>query len=760
MRGKWSVFVVMLVAIGGVSCARDPVAAKRQYVAQGDRYVTEKKYAEAILAYRNALRQDAKFGEARLKLSDTYGASGDFRNALRELVNAADLMPDSVDVQVRAGRALLFSGQYPEAKARAIAALAKDPRNVGALMLLGNALASLKDLDGAIEQVQQAIDQNPQITLGYANLGALYVAKGDREAAEATFKRAVEVAPKSVDAHLSLANFRWATDARDEAEREIKIALQLEPKSATANRALAVLYLSENKANEAEPYLKTYADVTNTVESQLVLADYYAGSRKIAESKRILTKLATEKSGFVPATLRLAVSDFSTGSRAQAYRELEAILKQQPKNAPALETKARFLLVDGKTQEALTLTKALVDANEKSATGHYLHGVALEANGSIDEAISAFQSVLQLTPSAVDAQVQLASLYLRQGNAKGALDLAQQALKAQPQSAGIHFLYAQALLKSNDLPNAERELLGLAKAAANVTDVQVEVQTWLGMLYETRGDLKRARDSYQKASDLAPKATAPFGGLVGIDLDEKKPAAALARVQSRLAASPNDAGLLLIAANVYTAMNDWPKAEASYRKVLELDPANVDAYNKLGAVYLAENRLDEARKSFEDMARRQSKPVAAETMLGLILARQGKREESRKHFERALALDSRAAVAANNLAWDYANYGGNLDMALQLAQTAKSQSPLSPDVSDTLGWIYYKKGLARLAVTTLREAAQQNPTSPDIQYHLGLALLKDGQKVDAKAALQHVLKLNPQFADADEVRRVLAGIES
>src|SRR5205823_1174623 len=210
--------------------------------------------------------------------------------------------------------------QYPEAKARAIAALAKDPRSVGGLMLLGNALASLKDLDGAIEQVQQAIDQSPQLTLSYANLGALYVAKGDREAAEATFKRAVEVAPKSVDAHLSLANFRWATDARDEAEREIKIALQLETKSATANRALAVLYLTENKPNEAELYLKTYADVTNTVESQLLLADYYAGSRKIAESKGILTKLASQKAGFVPATLRLAVSDFSTGGRAQAYR--------------------------------------------------------------------------------------------------------------------------------------------------------------------------------------------------------------------------------------------------------------------------------------------------------------------------------------------------------------------------------------------------------------------------------------------------------
>ena len=67
--------------------------------------------------------------------------------------------------------------------------------------------------------------------------------------------------------------------------------------------------------------------------------------------------------------------------------------------------------------------------------------------------------------------------------------------------------------------------------------------------------------------------------------------------------------------------------------------------------------------------------MAAETMLGTILLRQNKAGEARKHFERALQINPRAAVAANNLAWDYANSGGNLDTALQLAQTAKAELP-------------------------------------------------------------------------------------
>jgi Flp pilus assembly protein TadD len=159
------------------------------------------------------------------------------------------------------------------------------------------------------------------------------------------------------------------------------------------------------------------------------------------------------------------------------------------------------------------------------------------------------------------------------------------------------------------------------------------------------------------------------------------------------------------------------------------------------------------------MARYEKTPVVAETLVGTILVQQNRATEARKHFQRAIELDPRAAVAANNLAWDYANNGGNLDTALQLAQTAKAQLPANASVTDTLGWIYYKKGLNGVAVSTLREAAKQNPSSPTIQYHLGLALLQNGDKAGARATLENLLKQNPTFPDAAETRRVLSTIK-
>ena len=95
-------------------------------------------------------------------------------------------------------------------------------------------------------------------------------------------------------------------------------------------------------------------------------------------------------------------------------------------------------------------------------------------------------------------------------------------------------------------------------------------------------------------------------------------------------------------------------------------------------------------------------------MLGFLLEIQGRFDEAQQQYQKALEFDPRTAAAANNLAWLYASRGGNLDVALQLAQAAKAGLPDSPEVSDTMGWIYLKKGLRELAVGPLEFAARSD----------------------------------------------------
>ena len=138
---------------------------------------------------------------------------------------------------------------------------------------------------------------------------------------------------------------------------------------------------------------------------------------------------------------------------------------------------------------------------------------------------------------------------------------------------------------------------------------------------------------------------------------------------------------------------------------------------------------------------------------------EGKNAEAQKQYERVMAIEPRAAVAANNLAWIYAESGGNLDVALQLAQAAKAQLPSQPEINDTLGWIYYKKGLTTLALGPLSQAVDKGPKVAAYQFHLGMALAKNGETDKARTALQAALAIDPSFAGAADARKTLASFK-
>lgn len=141
--------------------------------------------------------------------------------------------------------------------------------------------------------------------------------------------------------------------------------------------------------------------------------------------------------------------------------------------------------------------------------------------------------------------------------------------------------------------------------------------------------------------------------------------------------------------------------------------------------------------------------------LGMIYESEKKYDEAKDHYKKALKINPGFAPAANNLAFLYAERGGNIDEALNLAQKAKEQAPDDPHVSDTLGWIYYKKNVPTRAITYLKEAGAKVPDQPVIKYHLGMAYYKNGNHDLAKNELNQALKIDPKFEGADEATATL-----
>lgn len=748
--------VVALAVLGTAACSKNDDATKQQYFANGNALYDEGKFADAVVEYRNAIRVDERFGEARYKLAEAYAALGNIQRAIPEYIRAADLLPDNVEAQVKAGSVLLLGGRFEDARSRAEKALAADPKSVDAQILLGNATAGMKNLDGAIEEIETAVALAPSEGRGYANLGALQMAKGNADEAEKMFRRAIEVEPGSVAAQLALANFLWGTDRRTEAEERFQAALQIDGKNGLANRALATFYLSGPTPDKAEPYLKTLADEAKEPGPRIALGEYYMRLGRLDDARRELTSAGNVEAGFAPARTRLAALAFGEKRTADAYRLLDEVLEKDPKNVEALVTKGRMLRAEGKSVEALGVLQSAADASPENIAAQFELGLVLTQRNQLDDAVKAFREVVRLNPRAASAHLQLANLYLARGETAQSLTSAEDATRNAPDNPLAQVILARSQMGQGNLTAAAAVLDDLQKKYPRVPVVLNQVGT-LRMLQRNNA---AARTAFEQSLALAPGDVEAVRGLVALDLMERKPEAAIARVEPLLASSPNNSRLLVEAARAHAGTRNYAKAEELLRRAIQADDTNMPAYGYLGQVFLAQQKLPEALTEFEALSQKQPTSVPAHTMVAMLLQATGRDAEAMKRYERVLEINQEAPVAANNLAWLYAEGAGNIDVALQLAQRARRALPEVAEVADTLGWVHYKKEQYPQAVRELSDAVAKDPENRSYQYRLGLALARSGDAAKARAALQKAVGNGQPFAELEAARKALAELPS
>jgi len=193
-------------------------------------------------------------------------------------------------------------------------------------------------------------------------------------------------------------------------------------------------------------------------------------------------------------------------------------------------------------------------------------------------------------------------------------------------------------------------------------------------------------------------------------------------------------------------------------KALELAPTFVEAYEQLGQLYSRSNRSDKALATVDKALAGSPKDPRLLMLRGVLCAEKNDVAKAEEAYTQVLEWNPRFVPAANNLAWLLSEHGGDAEKALALAQAAKEDAPDDPRVSDTLGWILYKRGVYQRALGFIKQGASKLPNDPEINYHLGMAHLKLEDRAAAKQELSKALALDGRFAEAEDARIALASI--
>jgi len=253
---------------------------------------------------------------------------------------------------------------------------------------------------------------------------------------------------------------------------------------------------------------------------------------------------------------------------------------------------------------------------------------------------------------------------------------------------------------------------------------------------------------------------------MNIYLLQKQVDNAVAAANAQIAKVPNSSAFYdLLGTALFNNKKDMNGAEVALKKAAELDKNNSDALIKLGQVQVAKGSTEEAIATYQHSIKDNPREASFYVLMGELYESKQDWGRARDAYQKALEIKPDNPLASNNLAYVMLETGGNVDVALSLAQTARRGLPDSPNVADTLGWVFYQKGAYKSAIDLFQEAlrlAEKNnvPEDPTFHYHLGLAYEKTDQPALAKQHLERVLKINPSYSSAGDVKKILSRLRS
>jgi tetratricopeptide (TPR) repeat protein len=274
------------------------------------------------------------------------------------------------------------------------------------------------------------------------------------------------------------------------------------------------------------------------------------------------------------------------------------------------------------------------------------------------------------------------------------------------------------------------------------------------MAYLGLKNIEKAKQTFTTLLTLAPNNTRALGLLtaltVGKDLDT-----AITFVKKHIAAHPAGGHYLLLG-DLYVNKKQFDEALEAYEKAQELQPEDPQGYILRANLLNSMGRIDATIAQYNELLETQPNSLAG--LMGLATAYESinRLADAKAKYQRVLELQPNLPGASNNLAWLIASEeNGDLGEALRLAMQAKQALPDQPNVTDTLGWVHYKRGSYSLAISQFKQALEHNPEDSTIRFHLALAQYAYGEKEEAIALLEKVLAGEGPFKEKEEAATTL-----
>jgi len=364
----------------------------------------------------------------------------------------------------------------------------------------------------------------------------------------------------------------------------------------------------------------------------------------------------------------------------------------------------------------------------------------------VQRAVAVLETAHGAAPLDAGVTLALADLEIHTNDAKKALALVDQNLKAQNTNTALLAMRARLLLilgQTAEARDSYRQILDLEPG-------NLEIRRSLSELLLSANDNDGAKALLVDGLKATPGDAALMQYYVAVVARLDGLNAALA-VADRLAADPaNQPAARLLKGDAYVSAGRFTDAIAAYGAELRTSPSSALVLRNSAALGAA-GRADQAAQGLRDWLAVHPDDIDVASALATLDIVAHRFYDAETHLQVVLAKRPNEATALNNLAWVYQQR--NDARARGVAQKAYLLSP-TPQIADTLGWILVNQGSAANGLTLLRQAAALQPDEPSVLYHLATALNATGQREQAAAVLRPIVLGPASFDEKPEAARL------
>lgn len=462
----------------------------------------------------------------------------------------------------------------------------------------------------------------------------------------------------------------------------------------------------------------------------------------------------------VRSALRLGRAREKLGDRAGAERDLRRALALRPSHRATRIALGNLLRKKGENAEAISLLEAATGAgsNEERARALVALGAAYLEAGRRADAEKVFERAVQYAPARAEVRLSIARAWLatdgkenverarqiiqrtaalapdvpavyaalghareRAGDAAGALEAYDQALRLEPRHRYARRRIVHLAIQARDFQRARHEADRLVADAPDVPEHRFLV----ALVADKEGRRAEARKGYLDAIAAArgdyPEA---YLGLGGLERASGNGAKARAALEKAVALKPDYDVAWTSLGKLHESEGRRSAAEAAYRRALEADPGHAPAWLALGQLHLASGPVDDAIRELKKALEARPGYDAAELALGLAYAKAGRLDEAVETYRALLAEAPRHVTA-----W--------YDLALALEA----------------------KGLGAEAREALRNALAVDPGHQDSLRELASLELHERRLAEARKRFEELLDLAPGDVGARAALAELAALE-